>query len=193
MLTNRFAKLHRKQPKDGSALKAVAGSKLFAVRAFAQEADIIRLGRGLLDRSVALSEWTHEAHIAAVFWLIAARPDIDVEQELPHIIGSFNVALGGVNDDRQGYHETITQTFVAGVRAHLADIGSGMSLLAQTNGMLSSARGRRQWPLSFYSELRLFSVFARRYFVEPDLAAFNAVDEQLRCAPRVQPVAMDGG
>jgi len=30
--------------------------------------------------------------------------------------------------------------------------------------------GRRDWPLSFYSRDRLFSVEARRHFVTPDLA-----------------------
>jgi hypothetical protein len=32
--------------------------------------------------------------------------------------------------------------------------------------------GRRDWPLRFYSRELLFSVEARRNFVEPDVAAF---------------------
>ena len=36
--------------------------------------------------------------------------------------------------------------------------------------MLLSDVGRRDWPLRFYSRDLLFSVAARRRFVEPDLA-----------------------
>jgi hypothetical protein len=36
--------------------------------------------------------------------------------------------------------------------------------------MLLSDMGRRDWPLRFYSRALLFSVEARRGFVEPDLA-----------------------
>jgi hypothetical protein len=31
----------------------------------------------------------------------------DVEQQLPDIIRSYNESVGGVNDDTQGYHETL--------------------------------------------------------------------------------------
>jgi hypothetical protein len=37
--------------------------------------------------------------------------------------------------------------------------------------LLLSPMGRRDWPLRFYSRVRLFSVEARRAFVEPDIAA----------------------
>jgi hypothetical protein len=39
------------------------------------------------------------------------------------------------------------------------------------NALLSSPMGRRDWPLRFYSNERLFSVEARLGFVEPDLSA----------------------
>jgi hypothetical protein len=39
------------------------------------------------------------------------------------------------------------------------------------NELLLSPIGRRDWPLRFYSPAVLFSVEARRRFVEPDLAA----------------------
>lgn len=89
--------------------------------------------------------------------------------EIGGFIRRFNESLGGVNDDHGGYHETITRTYVAGVQLYLAE-APGADLLARVNGLLASPIGRRDWPLRFYSRERLFSVAARRGFVEPDLA-----------------------
>ncbi len=138
-------------------------------RLFTTDADIRRVGRGLLDRSLPRADWTHEAHLAACHWIVTERPDIDPERDMRAIISGYNEAVGGVNDDSQGYHETITQCFVHAVRAHLADAGQG-GLAERVNGLLASPFGRRDWPLAFYSRERLFSVAARRAFVEPDLA-----------------------
>ena len=80
--------------------------------------------------------------------------------------------IGGVNDDMQGYHETITRVFVMGVRRYLARTGE-TGLLAAVNDLLANPEGRRDWPLRFYSRERLFSVEARRDFVPPDLASLD--------------------
>ena len=74
-----------------------------------------------------------------------------------------------MNDDTQSYHETITRCFIHAVRLHLAAAGEG-GLVARANALLTSPYGRRDWPLNFYSRERLFSVAARREFVELDLA-----------------------
>ncbi|WP_333571882.1 hypothetical protein [Sphingomonas sp.] len=115
-------------------------------------------------------DWTHEAHLAACVYLLTERPDIDVDAEIGGFIRRFNERLGGINDDHGGYHDTITRTYVAGVRLFLAEAGEG-DLLERVNGLLASPMGRRDWPLRFYSRERLFSVEARRGLVAPDLAA----------------------
>jgi len=129
----------------------------------------VRIGEGLLACTLAREEWTHEAHLAACCYLLSERPDIDVDAQIGGLIRRFNESVGGVNDDSSGYHETITCTYVAGVRLFLADAGAA-DLAARVNGLLASPMGRRDWPLQFYSRERLFSVAARRGFVEPDLA-----------------------
>ena len=91
------------------------------------------------------------------------------------IISAYNVAAGGVNDDTQGYHETITQVYIAGVKAHLAEVGAELPLFAAVNALLLSARGQRDFPLRFYSKELLFSVPARRGFVAPDRASLDSV------------------
>lgn len=141
-------------------------------RLFRADAEIEHLGEGLLARTLAREEWTHEAHLAATTYLLLKRPDIDLDKELPSIIRSFNESVGGVNSDTEGYHETITRAFLHGVRLFLAEADTDEPLHELVNELLLSPMGRRDWPLRFYSRERLFSVAARRDFVAPDVAAF---------------------
>ena len=143
----------------------------FRPRFFTTDAEIEHLGEGFLARTLAREEWTHEAHLAATTYLLMKRPEIDLDEELGDIIRRFNESAGGVNDDTQGYHDTITRAFLAGVRLFLAEADLTGPLHELVNELLLSPMGRRDWPLRFYSRERLFSVEARRRFVEPDVAA----------------------
>lgn len=138
-------------------------------RLFARDTDIRALGEGLLACALPREAWTHEAHLGACLWLLTERPDIDVDAEIGTIIRRFNESVGGINDDTQGYHDSITHAYVAGVRLFLSDTAE-TGLAARVNALLLSDMGRREWPLRFYSRALLFSVPARRGFVEPDLA-----------------------
>lgn len=138
-------------------------------RLLTSDADVIRIGEGLLDRSLPRPDWTHEAHLAACLYLLRERSEIDVDAQIAAIISGYNVAAGGVNDDAQGYHDTITRVFVHGVRLHLAGDEPG-GLAESVNALLVSPIGRRGWPLLFYSRTLLLSTTARRDFVAPDLA-----------------------
>jgi len=139
------------------------------IRFFADDAAIRRVGEAFTACALAKSEWTHEAHLATTLWLIAERPDIAAERDLPGLIRRYNESVGGVNDDTEGYHETITRVYFAAIRDHLRERDHGESLVDSVNALLASARGRRDWPLRFYSRERLFSIEARRNFVQPDL------------------------
>ena len=140
-------------------------------RLFKSDAEIEHIGEGLLACTLPRAEWTHEAHLAATTYLLTQRPDIAIDKELPGIIRRYNESVGGVNDDTQGYHETITRVFLHGVRLFLAEADPGEPLHELINELLLSPMGRRDWPLRFYSAERLFSVDARRRFVPPDVAA----------------------
>ncbi len=147
----------------------------FEVRLFHDDASIVHIGEGLLAQTLPREEWTHEAHLAACTWIVRGRGDIDIERALPGIISAYNVSVGGVNDDTQGYHETITQVYIAGVKAHLAEIGTAVPLWQAVNALLLSERGKRELPFRFYSKELLFSVPARRGFVEPDRASLDEI------------------
>ena len=140
-------------------------------RFFASDADVEHVGEGLVDRTVPRSDWTHEAHLAATTYLLLKRPDIDLDRQLPDLIRRYNESVGGLNSDNEGYHETITRVFLAGVRLFLEEADATQPLHELVNELLLSPMGRRDWPLRFYSPERLFSVEARRQFVEPDLRA----------------------
>ena len=141
----------------------------FSPRLFERDSEIRALGEGLLACALPREAWTHEAHLGACLWLLAERPDIDVDAEIGGLIRRFNESVGGVNDDAQGYHDSITRAYVAGVRLFLSETDE-TGLAERVNAMLLSDVGRRDWPLRFYSRELLFSVPARRGFVEPDLA-----------------------
>jgi hypothetical protein len=144
-------------------------------RLFADDAAVRRVGEGLIACALTRADWTHEAHLAACLYVLTERPDIVPERDLPAIIRRFNESVGGVNDETQGYHETITQAYVKGVRAFLARIDPGLPLAAEVNALLLAEEGRRDWPLRFWSPALLFSKEARLGWVEPDLAALPAV------------------
>lgn len=145
----------------------------FKPRLFSTNAEIVRIGEGLLAQTLPREDWTHEAHLAACTWIVRDRPDIVPEQEMRGIISRYNESVGGVNSNTEGYHETITQVFIKAVRDHLVEVGREIPLADAVNALLLSDRGQREWPLRFYSRERLFSVPARRTFVTPDALEFS--------------------
>jgi hypothetical protein len=140
----------------------------YPIRFFAEAAHVRRLGEGMLSRSLPKEEWTHEAHLATCLWLIDERADFDCARDLPAAIAGYNQSLGGQNTDTAGYHETITQLYVIGI-VQFARACAERDLLARVNALLASPIAARDWPLRFYSAERLFSVAARRGWVEPDV------------------------
>lgn len=136
-------------------------------RLFSDDEAIRHVGEGMIACRLPKPEWTHEAHLATCAWIILERPDLVPERDLRELISRYNESVGGVNDETQGYHETITQVFIRGVRLSLA--GSEGCLCERVNALLQSPQGKREWPLAFYCRERLFSVEARMGWVEPDL------------------------
>jgi hypothetical protein len=142
----------------------------FPVRHFLSDEAVARVGQGLLARTLPREAWTHEAHLAATTYLLLRHPEIDLDAELPGLIRRYNESVGGVNDDTQGYHDTITRAYLRGVRLFLVEAEPSRPVHELVNELLISPMGRRDWPLRFWSKARLMSVDARRGWVEPDLA-----------------------
>lgn len=143
----------------------------FQPRLFTCDAQVERIGEGLLKRNLPRADWTHEAHLAATTYLLLRCPGIDLDAQLPDIIQGYNESVGGVNSDSEGYHETITRTFLRGVRLFLSEADAHAPSYELVNALLLSPMGRRDWPLRFYSADRLYSLEARREWITPDLAS----------------------
>jgi hypothetical protein len=136
--------------------------------AFTSDEEITFIGCGLLDRTLPKTVWTHAAHFAATLWLLRCRPEIDLSRSMPDYIRAYNEATGGANTDTSGYHETITQASIRAARAFLIE-APPQPLFATCNALLNSRLGQPDWLLEYWSRPRLFSVEARRAWLEPDL------------------------
>ncbi len=123
---------------------------------------------GLIGRTLPKVEWTHPAHLVFASVLIAREGLAGAEAAAPGLIRSYNESVGGVNDDKQGYHHTITLLFLRHVADFLAPYEEE-SLGARATRLLASPLAETDYPLRFYTRERLFSVEARRGWVAPDL------------------------
>ena len=142
----------------------------YPVRHFLSEDAVAHVGEGLISRSLPREEWTHEAHLAATTYLVLKHLEIDLDLELPGIISRYNESVGGKNTDTEGYHDTITRSYLRGIRLFLEEADVTRPIDELVNELLMSPMGRRDWPLRFWSKERLMTVEARRNFIEPDLA-----------------------
>ena len=134
---------------------------------FLTDTEIDHVALGLIDRSLPKSEWTHVAHFAAALWLLK-RGGVRAMSEMPPLIRAYNEATGVANSDTSGYHETITQASIRAARAFLTE-AQPQPLFATCNALMHSRLGQPDWLLEYWSRPRLFSVEARRAWLEPDI------------------------
>lgn len=124
---------------------------------------------GFLDKTLPKDAWTHAAHLAAAVFFCRKYPPEDTLREMRTAIKTYNEAVGGVNSDTSGYHETLTyfwlETTALFVKNHPSENEAELwQALLQTDAAKSG------YPLQFYSRETLFSVTAHKTPVAPDLA-----------------------
>jgi hypothetical protein len=136
---------------------------------FSSNDEIAAIACGLADRTLPKSAWTHAAHFASALWLFPA--EVECFREMPGMIRAYNEATGVANTDTSGYHETITMASLRAARAFLREHPT-RPLFEICNALLTSPLGESNWLLAYWSRPRLFSVEARRSWLDPDLAAF---------------------
>jgi hypothetical protein len=111
--------------------------------------------------------WTHQAHLLVGLWYLSRHPRADALSIVRQRIRAYNVAVGTPNTDNSGYHETLTRLYLDGIAEHLARHATE-SLASVLTLLLNTPMAHSDWPLKFYSRKRLFSVQARREWIEPD-------------------------
>jgi hypothetical protein len=112
-------------------------------------------------------EWTHEAHLVVAIWYVYQH---GFEEALPivrRLIKAHNSSVGTPNTDQEGYHESITRFWLLVATRFIQE--KQASVYAHCKAFLNASTSDSKYPLSFYSEGTLFSVMARREWVEPDL------------------------
>jgi len=135
---------------------------------FTCDEEVEAIARGLFDRTLPKSEWTHRAHFSATIWLLKCRADLDPSIALPPAIRAYNESTGVLNTGTTGYHETITQASLRAARDFIARDDSA-SLHETCNALMASPLGSSSWLLAYWSRLRLFSPEARKTWLDPDL------------------------
>jgi hypothetical protein len=135
---------------------------------FTSDDDVIFIGRGVLERTLPKSAWTHAAHFATAIWMLRCRPDLDPTLALPQAIRAYNESTGVANTETSGYHETITQASIRAAGAFVAR-DTTMPLFEICNSVLASPLGRSDWLLEYWTRPRLLSPEARRSWVAPDI------------------------
>jgi hypothetical protein len=118
--------------------------------------------------SLPKARWTHQAHLVVGLWYLTHHPPDDALAIIRQGIRAYNEAVGTANTDSSGYHETLTRLFLRGIAAHISTYRNE-SLPSSLALLLQSPLAHKDWPLSFYSRERLFSVAARHGWLEPDL------------------------
>jgi hypothetical protein len=136
---------------------------------FADDAQILRIGEGLMTRTLPRAEWNHGAHFAAALWLMRYRPDLEAPRAMADMIRAYNEVSGVANNDSSGYHETITLASLRAARGVLDFNPATMPLFHIANAILASNLADPNWLLEYWSQPRLMSVDARRAWLEPDL------------------------
>jgi hypothetical protein len=136
---------------------------------FTDDSSIERLALSVIDRSLPKREWTHAGHFAAALWLLRYRADLTSADEMRNLIMGYNEATHTPNTDFSGYHHTITRASTRAAAHQLDSVSRDAPLHAVLGSLMASPLGDPGWLLSYWRRDTLFSVAARREWLEPDL------------------------
>lgn len=136
---------------------------------FSDDKSIERLALRLIDRSLPKNEWTHAGHFAVALWLTRHCPYLTRPDEVRTIITRYNDATHTANTDTSGYHHTITLASMRATRDYLTGFPSDTTLYTVLHSLLASEFGHPDWLRAYWERATLFSVTARRKWVEPDI------------------------
>lgn len=133
-----------------------------------------QLVQGFISCNLPKEEWTHEAHLIGGIYILAHFGE-NAMDEMRSCLQRYNLSVGGVNDDHNGYHETMTYFWLWLLRKKFGG-ATGQALWSQDtlDELLTdeSLAERNCWR-EYYSEEVMKSVTARRQFVVPDKLPFE--------------------
>lgn len=127
------------------------------------------------SQTLPKNEWTHEAHIIVAFWYSSRYTDAEALIKVRNAIQNYNTAVGTINSDSSGYHETLTVFWLSLVRKYLS--GKNGRIEAFVNNFIAEGNADKELPLKFYTREILFSMQARKNWVAPDKISMDAIVE----------------
>jgi hypothetical protein len=129
---------------------------------------------GFENHSLDTASWTHQAHLTVACFYVTRYGADDALTRLRFGIPRLNEAHGGVNTDTSGYHDTITVAYVKLIDQFLSTMRGDTPLPERVHRLLNSPVAERDVLQHYYSKEHLFSVAARRGWIEPDLRPLEA-------------------
>lgn len=135
-----------------------------------QLAEAEKLVNSFNNCTLAKAEWTHEAHLIGGLWMLSHFGENALD-EMRIRIKRFNESVGGVNDDQNGYHETLTVFWLWALKEMLSDEDGKLHWDQDSLDDLifdETLADRNLWT-EFYTKERMMSVEARRNYLAPDL------------------------
>ena len=130
---------------------------------------IERVALGVIDRTLPKNAWTHAGHFAAAIWLCRHRRDLTTEGEIRAVISRYNEATNTPNTDTGGYHHTITLASMRAADDFITAYAADVPVHIVHSHLIASRYGNPDWMLVHWRRELLFSVPARRGWIEPDL------------------------
>jgi len=104
--------------------------------------DTEALAHAMIACTLPKAEWTHEAHLRVGLWHVLSFPEATALDLLRERIRAYNLAIGGINNDSGGYHETLTAFYVRLIRA-FADAAGAQRPLEELAQELIARHGAR--------------------------------------------------
>lgn len=121
------------------------------------------------DHSLPKSSWVHKAHFIVGLWYLLHN-DLDTTiDQLREDIKSYNASKGVINDDKTGYHETLTVFYLRKIQDFIDTLTDKSLRVELFNNIVNNIITDKSYPLKYYSAELIYSPQARLNWVEADL------------------------
>ena len=134
---------------------------------FRTNEEIHHLVESFENRTIAKSDWNHNAHLVVGLYYCHTLPFAVAKNIMRDGICWLNDTHGTPNTETSGYHETLTVFWLKRIWNYLDEIVESRSLFTLANE-ISEKFHDPNLPLQYYSREVLFSAEARRDYLPPD-------------------------
>lgn len=137
------------------------------------DAAVVAIVEAFKARTLPFADWSHQAHLATGLWHVATFGEQAAKGLLRDGIRAYNEAVGRVNDDTRGYHETVTMYFIWSA-ARFLERFPHKGLAARVNAYVEGPFGAKDGIFTFWTKDRLLSPEARLAWRDPDIRPLDA-------------------